>query len=48
MFITIIQIVQHHNQIDYILLAKDGEALYSQKKKQYVELTMTQIYYIYI
>ena len=25
---------QHQNQIDYILIAKDGEALYSQQKKR--------------
>ena len=30
---------QHRNQIDYILLAKDGEALYSQPKQDW-ELTL--------
>ena len=44
---SVFYIVQYHNQIDYILWAKDGEALYSQQKQD-VELTMTQIYYIYI
>ena len=33
---------QHRNQIDYILAAKDGEALYSQQKQDQ-ELTVTQI-----
>ena len=33
---------QHRNQIDYILAAKDGEALYSQQKQDW-ELTMAQI-----
>ena len=33
---------QHRNQIDYILAAKDGEALYSQQKQDR-ELTVAQI-----
>ena len=33
---------QHRNQIDYILWAKDGEALYSQQKQDQ-ELTVAQI-----
>ena len=33
---------QHRNQIDYILLGKDGEALYSQQKQD-LELTVAQI-----
>ena len=33
---------QHQNWIDYILLAKDGEALYSQKSQDW-ELTLAQI-----
>ena len=33
---------QHRNQIDYILSAKDGEALYSQQKQDQ-ELTVAQI-----
>ena len=33
---------QHHNQIDYILAAKDAEALYSQQKQDQ-ELTVAQI-----
>ena len=33
---------QHRNQIDYILAAKDGEALYSQQKQDQ-ELTVAQI-----
>ena len=33
---------QHQNQIDYILAAKDGEALYSQQKQDQ-ELTVAQI-----
>ena len=33
---------QHRNQIDYILSAKDGEALYSQHKQDQ-ELTVAQI-----
>ena len=33
---------QHWNQIDYILAAKDGEALYSQQKQDQ-ELTVAQI-----
>ena len=33
---------QHRNQIDYILCAKDGEALYSQQKQDQ-ELTVAQI-----
>ena len=33
---------QHQNQIDYILAAKDGEALYSQQKQDR-ELTVAQI-----
>ena len=33
---------QHQNQIDYILSAKDGEALYSQQKQDQ-ELTVAQI-----
>ena len=33
---------QHRNQIDYIFVAKDGEALYSQQK-QNEELTVAQI-----
>ena len=33
---------QHRNQIDYILAAKDGEALYSQQKQDW-ELTVAQI-----
>ena len=33
---------QHRNQIDYILAAKDGEALYSQQKQDW-ELTAAQI-----
>ena len=33
---------QQQNQIDYILAAKDGEALNSQQKKDQ-ELTVTQI-----
>ena len=33
---------QHRNQIDYILAAKDGEALYSQQNED-KELTMAQI-----
>ena len=33
---------QHQNQIDYILAAKDGEALYSQQKPDR-ELTVAQI-----
>ena len=33
---------QHQNQIDYILAAKDAEALYSQQKQDQ-ELTMAQI-----
>ena len=32
---------QHRNQIDYILAAKDGEALYSQQKQDQ-ELTVAQ------
>ena len=34
---------QHRNQIDYILLGKDGEALYSQQKQD-LELTVAQIF----
>ena len=33
---------QHQNQIDYILCAKDGEALYSQQKQDQ-ELTVAQV-----
>ena len=33
---------QHRNQIDYIIAAKDGEALYSQQKQDH-ELTVAQI-----
>ena len=33
---------QHQNQIDYILAAKDGEALYSQQKQDQ-ELTVAHI-----
>ena len=33
---------QHRNQVDYILAAKDGEALYSQQKQDQ-ELTVAQI-----
>ena len=33
---------QHQNQINYILTAKNGEALYSQRKQDQ-ELTMAQI-----
>ena len=33
---------QHQNQTDYILAAKDGEALYSQQKQDW-ELTVAQI-----
>ena len=33
---------QHQNQIDYILVAKDREALYSQQKQDQ-ELTVAQI-----
>ena len=33
---------QHRNQIDYNFVAKDGEALYSQQKKDW-ELTVAQI-----
>ena len=33
---------QHRNQIDYILAAKDGEALYSQQKQDR-EMTVAQI-----
>ena len=33
---------QHQNQIDYILSAKDGKALYSQQKQDW-ELTVAQI-----
>ena len=33
---------QHRNQIDYILAAKDGEALYSQQKQDQ-ELTVSQL-----
>ena len=33
---------QHQNQIDYILCTKDGEALYSQQKKDQ-ELNVAQI-----
>ena len=33
---------QHKNQIDYIIAAKDGEALYSQQKQDQ-ELTVAQI-----
>ena len=33
---------QHRNQIDYIFIAKDGEALHSQQKQD-LELTMAQI-----
>ena len=33
---------QYRNQIDYILAAKDGEALYSQQKQDW-ELTVAQI-----
>ena len=33
---------QHQNQIDYILAAKDGEALYSQQKQDQ-EVTVAQI-----
>ena len=33
---------QHRNQIDYILTAKDGEALYSQQRQDQ-ELTVAQI-----
>ena len=33
---------QHRNQIDYIFIAKDGEALYSQQKQD-LELTVAQI-----
>ena len=33
---------QHRNQIDYIFIAKDGEALHSQQKQDW-ELTVAQI-----
>ena len=33
---------QHQNQIDYIIAAKDGEALYSQQKQDW-ELTVAHI-----